>query len=259
MESVIKKIVIIGSGNVATRLAMEFNRIGLEIVQIAGRTKNNTKELANKLKVPFTTSFDEITKNADLYVLSISDDALFNFKFSVGDKLVVHTSGTTPMSVLNGYSNYGVFYPLQTFSKEKSVSFDNVPICLEASSEKSLEILKDLASLLSKNIMEVNSEQRRILHVGAVFVNNFTNHLYHIADEILKDFDLPFEILKPLIEETVTKLKNHKPDEVQTGPAKRNDQKIIQNHLSILDDYPEYQKIYRLLSEQIKNKYHKDE
>jgi predicted short-subunit dehydrogenase-like oxidoreductase (DUF2520 family) len=260
MRNEINKIVFVGSGNVATRLACEFQKAGKEIVQIVGRTESCVKKLAQKLEVDYTTDFKKIKTNADLYVLSVTDDALNEVakNLDLNNQLVVHTSGTTSVDVLNRFNNFGIFYPLQTFSAEKQINFNEIPICIEANSDYNKSMLEKLGKLISGNVQYINSEQRRILHVGAVFVNNFTNYLYAISEDILKDYDLSFEILKPLIAETANKLKAYSPFEAQTGPARRNDQEVIKNHLDILDQYPEYRKVYQLLSDQLTRKHHKE-
>jgi predicted short-subunit dehydrogenase-like oxidoreductase (DUF2520 family) len=260
MRNEINKIIFVGSGNVATRLACEFQKAGKEIIQLVGRTESSTKKLAQKLKVDYTTNFSKIKDDADLYVLSITDDALFKVVENIDFKsqLIVHTSGTTSVDVLKRFDNYGVFYPLQTFSAKKQISFQNIPICIEGNSQDSIEKLQKLGGLISDNVQFINSEQRKILHIGAVIVNNFTNYLYAISEDILKDYDLSFKILKPLIAETAGKLETQSPFEAQTGPARRNDQEVIKNHLDILDQYPEYKKIYQLISDQLTRKHHKE-
>lgn len=257
MKTKINSIVFIGSGNVATRLAIALKEVGKKIVQIYSRSEENASDLGNKLGVDFTTNLSSINSEADLYILSVSDNALDEIiqKLDLHKKLIVHTSGTTSMDVLNSFDNYGVFYPLQTFSSEKEISFKNIPLCIEANSDDNFNALKDLAETISGTIHHINSEQRKHLHVSAVFANNFTNYMYTIAEDILQDNDLPFDLLKPLIQETAAKILTHTPSESQTGPARRNDQEIINTHLDLLNKYPEYQKIYQLLSEQIKRKH----
>ena len=258
MRTQINSIVFIGSGNVATRLAIALHLAGKTILQIYNRSEQRASTLAIKLGVEFTTDVSAINREADMYILSVSDNALEEVinKLDLNDQFIVHTSGTSPMDSLSKFSNHGVFYPLQTFSTEVSISFKNVPLCLQANSIENLELLQGLAYAISENVQQINSEQRRVLHVSAVFASNFTNYLYAVAEDILGKNDLSFELLKPLIEETAEKLKAHAPHEAQTGPARRNDRKIIEEHLGILAKYPEYHKIYKLISEQIKRKHH---
>ena len=160
------------------------------------------------------------------------------------------------MNALAKFEDFGVFYPLQTFSKNKPVNFKEIPICLEANSKKNLNLLKEIASLVSEKIFEVNSEQRRALHVSAVFVNNFSNHLFALADDYCRENDLPFEILRPLIKETVSKIETLDPYSAQTGPALRNDQKTIAAHLELLDE--DRKKIYNILTESIQKLHGKE-
>jgi len=257
MRTQINTVVFIGSGNVATRLAIALHLAGKTILQIYSRTEKGASLLGEKLGVDFTSDYSEINRDADLYILSVSDNALEEVveKLDLSERFVVHTSGTSSMDSLSKFLNHGVFYPLQTFSKDISISFKNIPIFIQANSEENLELLQGLADTISENVQKINTEQRRVLHVSAVFASNFTNYMYAVAEDILAKNDLSFELLKPLIEETAEKLKNHAPHEAQTGPARRNDQKIIQEHLEILDKYSEYQKIYKLITEQIKRKH----
>jgi predicted short-subunit dehydrogenase-like oxidoreductase (DUF2520 family) len=155
------------------------------------------------------------------------------------------------MDIFSGNENYGVFYPMQTFSKNKPVNFEDVPLCLEANTQKNLTFLKKIASIVSNRVFEVNSEQRKVLHISAVFVNNFTNHLFALASDFCKKEELPFDMLRPLIKETVDKLDILDPYAAQTGPALRNDQKTIAAHLKMLDD--DQSKIYTIITESIQN------
>ncbi len=258
MKTQINTIVFIGSGNVSTRLAIALHLAGKTILQIYSRSEERSSFLAEKLGVDFTTDYAAINREADLYILSVSDNALEEVigKLDLNKQFVVHTSGASSMDSMSKFLNFGVFYPLQTFSTEISVSFKNIPIFIQANSDENLELLQGLATTISENVQQINSEQRRVLHVSAVFASNFTNYMYAVAEDILGKNDLSFELLKPLIEETAEKLKNHSPYDAQTGPARRNDKKIIEEHLEILKNYPEYQKIYKLITEQIKRKHH---
>ena len=258
MKAQINTIVFIGSGNVATRLAIALHLAGKTILQIYSRSEEKASLLADKLGVNYTTDYAAINREADLYILSVPDNALEEVvgKLDLSNQFVVHTSGTSSMENLSKFLNFGVFYPLQTFSTEVSISFKNIPTFIQANSNENLELLQALAVTISENVQQVNSEQRRVLHVSAVFASNFTNYMYAIAEDILDKNELSFELLKPLIEETAEKLKNHAPHDAQTGPARRNDKKIIEEHLAILNNYPDYQKIYKIITEQIKRKHH---
>lgn len=256
----IHQIVILGSGNVATRLSMALQLAGLKILQIFGRNVQHAKILADQLGTKYTSDLQEIIPSADLYLLCINDDALLeviqNFPFN--NEFLVHTSGTIPMDIFQGFkNNYGVFYPLQTFSKNKEIAFEEIPICIEANSKKAESKLVKLAEKISNNIHLINSEQRKTLHVAAVFASNFTNYFYSVSKVILESNQLSFDLLKPLIIETVEKALSQNPDETQTGPARRGDKKIISAHLEYLNSQPEFKEMYELISKHITHKYSK--
>lgn len=170
--------------------------------------------------------------------------------------IIAHTSGNTSISVFEKQTSFGVFYPLQTFTKNREISFDEVPICIEASNEKVLNCLVEVAEKLSPMVYKINSQQRKYLHVSAVAVNNFSNYLYAMAAEFLEDHELDFELLKPLILETAKKINKISPDDTQTGPARRGDLNTIKHQLELLKDKPELQKLYQIFSEQLMKKYH---
>ncbi|GGF13455.1 Rossmann-like and DUF2520 domain-containing protein [Flavobacterium limi] len=246
------KITIIGSGNVAQHLIKAFTKSeGTEIVQVFSRKKGSLTHLIDSDKI--ATDFSDL-KEADLYIISVSDNAISEVseQLSFKNQLVVHTSGTTSIDVLNSKNRKGVFYPLQTFSKDKAVDFSLIPICLEAENQEDYNILDTVAGSISKAVFSISSNQRKAIHISAVFVNNFTNHLYQIGQEICEEHQVPFEILKPLIQETADKIKVLTPADAQTGPAKRHDSLTTEAHLNYLTD--ENQKnIYKLLTQSIQN------
>lgn len=249
------KITIIGSGNVAHHLIKTFeSNDKTEIVQVFARRKKSVQDIIPKEKI--ISDFKDL-KEADLYIISISDDAIFEVSdaFPFSDRLVVHTSGTKSMEILSNKNRRGVFYPLQTFSKNKELNFKEIPICLEAENEEDFELLEKTAYSISDKVFEIDSEKRKTLHVSAVFVSNFVNYLYGIGEEICTENDIPFEILKPLIVEVADKINYLSPKEAQTGPAKRGDVQTINSHLEFLKKDKEKRKIYDLLSKAImKNK-----
>ena len=250
----INKIAIIGTGNVAVNLSLALKDAGLDIIQVFGRNKIFAKELANKLNSSFTTDFKKITTDADLIILSILDSALSDVvnQINVENSLIVHTSGTTSIDVLKNASiNYGVFYPLQTFIKQKRISFDNIPVCVEANNIENLKRIKQLAEKISKDVREINSDERKIIHLSAVIACNFSNYMYLVAEDVLKKHGIPFDILKPLIIETSEKIKEHNPRQVQTGPAYRKDMGVIKEHLEMLSNFPDYKEVYKLISENL--------
>jgi len=243
------RIVILGNGNVAIQLTKAFVKSKeCTVIQVYSRSKPSPYSL--KKNIPTTHHLEQL-KDADLYIIAISDDAISDFskKLILKNKLVVHTSGSVAMNDLQSNSNKGVFYPLQSISKSKKISFKNIPICLEAENENDYQLLQRVANSISKKVYTINSNQRKKLHVAAVFVNNFVNHLYKIGNDICADNEIDFDILKPLIKETANKITTLSPTEAQTGPAKRNDKKTIEKQLQLLNN--EQQTIYKILTESI--------
>lgn len=224
-------VLIVGKGKVGTHLFNAFSEIvNVKVAQINSRELN---------EIPTT----------DISIIAVSDDAVADVSSKIKNSFVVHTSGSVTMNDLKNPNRKGVFYMLQTFSKDKKVDFTKVPFCLEAESENDLYLLQKLAKFLGNKIYFINSEQRKILHVAAVFVNNFTNHLYKIGNDICTENNVPFEILHPLIEETTEKIQKMPPGKAQTGPAIRNDQTTIKNHLNLLNE--NQQEIYEVLTTSI--------
>jgi predicted short-subunit dehydrogenase-like oxidoreductase (DUF2520 family) len=249
-------IVILGTGNVAKHLFDAFmTQNGIEIIQLYGRTQNALSYFNNQVNT--TTDLSKI-KTADIYLVAISDDAISEVsKFLVGKKgLIVHTSGSIPMSALPHKHRRGVFYPLQTFSANRKVNFKEIPICIEVENEEDNELLNELASAISDNVIQIDNDQRKALHLAAVFANNFTNHMYHTAQEICLQNDVSFELLFPLIKETASKIQDLSPLDAQTGPARRSDTGTLEKHLTQLKN-KKHKKIYTLLSESIRKTYGK--
>ncbi|MFT4645289.1 MAG: putative short-subunit dehydrogenase-like oxidoreductase (DUF2520 family) [Polaribacter sp.] len=226
-------VLIIGNGNVASHLVKAFLKVDAFHV-----TQLNSRQLDNIPKATIT-------------ILAVSDDAIAVVSAKVKNPLVVHTSGSFPLEGLKNTTRKGVFYMLQTFSKEKEVDFTTVPFCLEAENKEDYLLLETVAKAIGVKIYTINSEQRKALHVAAVFVNNFTNHLYKIGNDICEEHQVPFEILHPLIHETSEKIKTLSPEKAQTGPAIRHDDKTIENHLELLEK--KQQTIYKLITQSIKN------
>lgn len=226
-------VLLVGKGNVATHLYEAFLNVdAVKVTQISSRELD---------KIP----------QADVTIIAVSDDAITEVSSKITNNFVVHTSGSVSINDLKNSTRKGVFYMLQTFSKDKNVDFSKVPFCLESESKEDYKLLETLAKSIGKKIYSINSEQRKTLHVAAVFVNNFTNHMYKIGNDICKENNVPFEILQPLIKETASKIEYLSPEKAQTGPAVRNDKKTIKNHLNLLDI--NQQEIYKILTKSIQN------
>jgi len=249
------EIVLLGSGNVATHLAKALKAKGEDVLQVYSPNLINAKLLADSIAAEAVNDLKAVKSDADLYIISVKDDAIEGIAASLNkvSGLVVHTSGTTDLKVLSAKVKHaGVFYPLQTFSKTKEIAFDHIPLCIEADDAVQLDILHKLASKLSQQVYEINGDKRKILHLAAVFACNFPNHLYALANRILQQNALDFEIIRPLIAETADKVMINLPENVQTGPAVRADETTINKHLSMLNDMPGLQEIYHTLSDSIK-------
>jgi predicted short-subunit dehydrogenase-like oxidoreductase (DUF2520 family) len=248
------RITLIGSGNVATHLAAAFKNAGHGIVQVYSRDMHNAALLAYHVKAEAIDDLTQINPETDLFIIAVKDDAiagiakqLAHFKI-----LTVHTSGATGLEALSAIiPNAGVFYPLQTFSKSKEVDFWWVPLCIEGADENITLELEQLARTISNKVYRINSAQRKILHLAAVFACNFPNYLYDVATQILQQHKMEFDLLKPLILETARKVQDNLPGAVQTGPALREDQSTMSAHLQLLADEPQLQMIYELLSQGI--------
>jgi predicted short-subunit dehydrogenase-like oxidoreductase (DUF2520 family) len=254
------EVVLIGSGSVATHLGLALKEKGVTISQVYSRNIKNAEKLAEKLNTSFITDISDIYKEADIYFYALTDNAFKSLlrKIEMPKGIQVHTAGCIPMSEFEGFTlKFGVFYPLQTFSINKSVDFSQIPICIEASDLEVQQKLLDIANLLSNKTYIINSEQRKNLHLAAVFACNFTNYMYDIASKILDDSGFQFEIIQPLIAETAEKIKTMIPYDAQTGPALRMDEKTIEKHLSMLDKKPDLKKIYKLLTKNIYNRHKK--
>lgn len=252
----IQKIILLGAGNVATQLGLTLLEAGYPIVQVYSPTKKSVTTLAKKLNTPFITDLKKLDTTATIYIIAVKDDAILEVvkQLNLSNQMVLHTSGTVDMAVLkNSSKNFGVLYPLQTFSKGKEVDFASVPVCIEANNKTALNTLENFAKSISRNVKRVNSEQRSILHVAAVFACNFSNHMYAIAASILKEHQLSFDLLKPLIQETADKIKSNDPVKMQTGPAIRKDTKTMNAHLKLLDNDKKLKAIYKLVSDHISN------
>ena len=250
------EIVLLGSGNIATHIGKAFKMAGQTITQVWSRSFERATELANSVGATAVNEISDIITTADLYIMAVNDDAIRNVaeKLQIAKGVLVHTSGTVSMEVLDGITEKtGVFYPIQTFSKAKAVDLRQVPIAVEGSSEEVTATLHSAASRLSEKVFEMTSIQRRSVHVAAVFACNFSNHMYVLAQETLKEQNLSFDLLRPLIAETALKVQTSLPSSVQTGPAIRDDQSTMEKHLQLLNDNPDLRELYEKLSQSIIN------
>ena len=249
------KVVFIGAGNLATQLSFALQKFGMEIVQIYSRTEASAKKLSSLLQTSYTTNIESVIPDAALYFVSVSDDAIVSLMdhLHTNGGLVVHTAGSVPMEVFaKKFANFGVFYPLQTFSKTRFVDFSTIPIFLEANTPENLNILLEVAKGISQNIFVANSQERELIHIAAVFCCNFVNHLYHLSSMVVQQVGFDFNILAPLLIETAQKaISSGKPDKMQTGPAVRKDMNVLQKHADRLSFCPELQAIYKILSDNI--------
>ena len=248
------RICLIGAGNLATQLGLTLSEKGHQVVQVWSRTESSAAALASKLNCPYTTEISLISSNTDIYIVAVIDTAIESVLAGRNwdNTMVVHTSGSTPMSILAPYcNNFGVFYPFQTFTIPKRVDFDHIPVCIEANTLQNLDLLKELAQSISQDIKLFDSGQRQQIHLAAVFACNFVNHFYAIGEELLREKGIDFEILKPLILETASKAVAQSPASSQTGPAIRNDKITMDKHLLLLSNFPDLKNLYKQISDRI--------
>ena len=236
------KIVFVGAGNLATRLALSLKEAGHEILQVYSRTIVSATALASQLNCNATDSLEQVVYDADVYIFAVKDTVLEQLAESVihgrEKALFLHTAGSMPASVFAKACHYGVFYPMQTFSKSQHVEFREIPCFIEASGQEELQRVKELAMSVSDRVYEVSTEDRRQLHLAAVFACNFVNHCYALSAEILKD-------------ETARKIHQLKPAEAQTGPALRYDRNVMDKQTALLEQHPQWKEIYECMSRSI--------
>lgn len=248
------KIVLLGAGNVGFHLSKAFNKSKqIDLVQWYTRDKN--KITSSGLNTDIIDDLANI-KPADIYIISISDSYVGNLseELNISNKLIVHTSGSLDYTILNNKNRRGVFYPLQTFSKNKELEISKVPICIESENNKDFLLLEKIVKHINCKSYKINYQERRTLHLAAIFSNNFVNHMFTIAKEILESKNIDFNILKPLINETVDKIHKLDPENAQTGPAIRNNNEIIINHIKALKKQ-DHKKLYELMTKLIQDKY----
>lgn len=249
------KIVLIGAGNLATHLGKVLHAAGHDMVQVFSRTMQSAETLASLLDAEPLTDMAQVRDDADVYIFSVKDSALEQLisQLCGGEKKVfLHTAGSMPMSVFRGKAlHYGVLYPMQTFSKQREVDFSIIPCFIEANDEFALKQIEGLAGQISHRVYQLSSEDRKYLHLSAVFACNFANHCYAASQELLQQHGVPFDVMLPLIDETAAKVHGMTPKEAQTGPAVRYDENVIGKQIQLLENQPYFQKIYDCMSKSI--------
>jgi len=249
------KIVLIGAGNLATHLGKALHAAGHDVVQVFSRTMQSAETLASLLDAEPLTDMAQVRDDADVYIFSVKDSALEQLVSQLcgGEKKVfLHTAGSMPMSVFRGKAlHYGVLYPMQTFSKQREVDFSIIPCFIEANDEFALKQIESLAGQISHRVYQLSSEDRKYLHLSAVFACNFANHCYAASQELLQQHGIPFDVMLPLIDETAAKVHGMTPKEAQTGPAVRYDENVIGKQIQLLENQPYFQKIYDCMSKSI--------
>jgi len=250
------KITIIGLGNVGFHLAKVFVANGFTIHQVFSRSVNKAPDFVRAIKAKIITNISQLDYSSDIFIFCLKDEVLPDIlsQTSFTNQLLLHTAGSIDLNIFKGKSeNYGVFYPLQTFSKSREIEFKSIPICIEGSNSEAEKRIRNLAESISNKVVNIDSIQRKYIHLAAVFASNYSNAMYTIAQEILKEHQMDFEIIRPLIKETAEKVMELQPDKAQTGPAIRNDEETMKNHLALLND-EEKKTLYRLIAVYIKGK-----
>ena len=270
------KIVLIGAGNLATHLGKALHAAGHDMVQVFSRTMQSAETLASLLDAEPLTDIAQVRDDADVYIFSVKDSALLQLvaqlcrheadglgedgavnalrkaKKGEHERVFLHTAGSMPMSVFKGMAqHYGVLYPMQTFSKQREVDFSIIPCFVEANDEFAQKQIEGLAREISGRVYQLSSEDRKYLHLSAVFACNFANHCYAISQELLEEHGIPFDVMLPLINETAAKVHEMKPKDAQTGPAVRYDENVIDKQSKLLENHPRFKKVYDSMSKSI--------
>lgn len=270
------KIVLIGAGNLATHLGKALHAAGHDMLQVFSRTMQSAETLASLLDAEPLTDIAQVRDDADVYIFSVKDSALVQLvaqlcrheadglvedgavnalrkaKKGEHERVFLHTAGSMPMSVFEGMAqHYGVLYPMQTFSKQREVDFSIIPCFVEANDEFAQKQIEGLAREISGRVYQLSSEDRKYLHLSAVFACNFANHCYAISQELLEEHGIPFDVMLPLINETAAKVHEMKPKDAQTGPAVRYDENVIGKQSKLLENHPHFKKVYDSMSKSI--------
>ena len=250
------KVTLIGAGNLATQLGKSLKKAGVIISQVYSRTEDSARTLGELLEAEWLTDIKALRDEADIYIFSVKDSVLCELISEVckgrGDKLFLHTAGSMPMSCFEGKAlRYGVFYPMQTFSKTKDVDFERIPVFIEGNSIETEDVIRSLANKLSQRVIRLSSADRKYLHLAAVWACNFTNYCYTVASDILGEHSIPFDVMLPLINETTDKIQKISPMEAQTGPAVRGDRNVMNKQLELMNGKEDLQELYQMLSKGI--------
>ena len=250
------KVTLIGAGNLATQLGKSLKKAGVIISQVYSRTEDSARTLGELLEAEWLTDIKALRDEADIYIFSVKDSVLNELISEVckgrGDKLFLHTAGSMPMSCFEGKAlHYGVFYPMQTFSKAKDVDFERIPVFIEGNSIETEDVIRSLANKLTQRVIRLSSADRKYLHLAAVWACNFTNYCYTVASDILSEHGIPFDVMLPLINETTEKIQKISPKEAQTGPAVREDRNVISKQLELMNGKEDLQELYQMLSKGI--------
>ena len=250
------KVTLIGAGNLATQLGKSLKKDGVIISQVYSRTEDSARTLGELLEAEWLTDIKALRDEADIYIFSVKDSVLCELISEVckgrGDKLFLHTAGSMPMSCFEGKAlHYGVFYPMQTFSKSKDVDFERIPVFIEGNSIETEDVIRSLANKLTQRVIRLSSADRKYLHLAAVWACNFTNYCYTVASDILSEHGIPFDVMLPLINETTEKIQKISPKEAQTGPAVREDRNVMSKQLELMNGKENLQELYQMLSKGI--------
>ena len=250
------KVTLIGAGNLATQLGKSLKKAGVIISQVYSRTEDSARTLGELLEAEWLTDIKALRDEADIYIFSVKDSVLCELISEVcksrGDKLFLHTAGSMPMSCFEGKAlHYGVFYPMQTFSKTKDVDFERIPVFIEGNSIETEDVIRILANKLTQRVIRLSSADRKYLHLAAVWACNFTNYCYTVASDILGEHGIPFDVMLPLINETTEKIQKISPKEAQTGPAVREDRNVMSKQLELMNGKEDLQELYKMLSKGI--------
>ena len=250
------KVTLIGAGNLATQLGKSLKKAGVIISQVYSRTEDSARTLGELLEAEWLTDIKALRDEADIYIFSVKDSVLCELISEVckgrEDKLFLHTAGSMPMSCFEGKAlRYGVFYPMQTFSKTKDVDFERIPVFIEGNSIETEDVIRSLANKLTQRVIRLSSAERKYLHLAAVWACNFTNYCYTVASDILGEHGIPFDVMLPLINETTEKIQKISPKEAQTGPAVRGDRNVMSKQLELMNGKEDLQELYKMLSKGI--------